>query len=205
MALLEAFLPDIQSEVDGCPVPRILSAVVSVAADFCEQTLLFQYTGEPITVSPTTMYYDIPLPSEEVRVAQVISAILNDRELEPVPMDEAHRMRTSHGFLQVSPATIQLLIPTPVEEMVDALVIKTAVAPVFGASELDDDLYNRWFDVVCAGVKAQLMNMPKKTWTNPALAAFYDNQYKIGVNKALVMTNKGSTRAELRVKPRRFA
>jgi hypothetical protein len=205
MALLEDFLPDIQGEVDGCPVPRILNTVVSVAADFCEQTLLFQYTGAPITVAPTTMYYDIPLPNENVRVAQIIAAYLNDRELEPVPMDEAHRMRSSHGFLQVSPTTIQLLIPTPVEKMENALVIKTAVAPTFGAEELDDDLYNRWFDVICAGAKAQLMNMPKKTWTNPALAAFYDNQYKIGVNKALVMTNKGSTRAELRVQPRRFA
>jgi hypothetical protein len=56
--------------------------------------------------------------------------------------------------------------------------------PIYDAVDLSDQVYQRWPDELAAGAAALLLILPKKPWSDPSLADFYQREFVKGHREA---------------------
>jgi hypothetical protein len=102
-------------------------------------------------------------------------------------------------YFQPDPATIRL-VPTPTQTMTGNIVVRVAVKPTRAATAAPDWLMEDWFEALCAGAKARLMQVPKKAWSEPNLALYYRRQFETACRKAHAEALRDSTRDDMTVR-----
>ena len=206
MTPIEKFYPWVTEDCPGVPEPTLNRAVIGACIDFTKDSLCIQRDLDKITSIPGTSDYEVAAP-EGYTLNQITAAWYNGSRLDPIHVDaldadyEDWSSRTSETpkNLVMIQDGIVTLYPKPASRVSGGLKIRASLCVSRDATEVEDFLYEDYVEAIAANAKARLCIMPKKAWTNPTMYAGYMTQYKVGKNAALLLANKGRTRAELRV------
>jgi hypothetical protein len=90
----------------------------------------------------------------------------------------------------------------PESDKADALVVTVVLKPALTATEVPERMFSDWHDVWASGIKARMMVMPGKSWSQPQLGLMYGQRYESGIAKAIFEVKRGRTSRTLYVKPK---
>lgn len=72
------------------------------------------------------------------------------------------------------------------------------------ADRIEKNFFDRWSDGIAAGIIKDLMLIPKKQWTNPDAAGFYDTKYESAIANAKILVGKEFSKYAPRTLPGHF-
>lgn len=206
---LDAFVPQINPHVVGCPDGVLKNALLTAATEFCTRTLSWQVRQAPVATSATSYPYSIPLPAHAT-LARVLAVHVDTSKLKPTSyeaLDQSYDWDTRTGnpshFLVEANSTL-VVFPLPAAPM--DLRITAACTVARDATVLEDFLYTTWRDALVAGALYNLTSQPKRAWSDSTQAQTHLLQFERGIHAARteVRTN-GKTLGELCVSSRPIA
>lgn len=178
-------------EVPDCPKSIILQHIRLVLRDFCRRTQCWTVELDPILLVNTVDEYEFDGLIPSFAECDTIRRLeLNDVELTPVT-DWKFTSKTSIKLTATPTAD------TNVANGETGLEIEAVLLPIKAATIIDGDLYDSHYETWASLVKAKLMMMPKKLWSNPQLGAYYKEQGYWGMSDARWEQETGNTRKDL--------
>lgn len=216
MKSIDDFLPDVLTEVPGCPPDLARQMLRNTIIEFCEKSLVHQVTLDPLTLLAGVSEYDLE-PPNGYRVHKLMKVWFRGQELQPLNLDGIDRPEayadfvggytssnsTPTGYTQRDKSTVTFL-PIADQRYPNAITMRAALAPLRNLTQVEDFLYEEWCDPIAAGTKARLMLNPGKPYTNVEAATVNQARYISGRNEALQQAKRGNVRSELRVKLRKI-
>lgn len=203
MASLSAFYPHIKPYCPGAPDPAIDRALIESAIDFANESRALRETIHESMQAGVTEYM---LLSENVQseVFEIQSLKLTVSGVTTIP--EPMRLEGVDEEKRGTPTAFDLRIgvglrvwPSPVLE--GSMQIEAATRPARTATTLDNRLLDQWRTGVVAGALVRLLLLPNTVYSNPQLAATYQQIFSSETNRAYKAVSRGHTRTRLRVKP----
>jgi hypothetical protein len=215
MKTYDAFFPDVLPEVPGCPADVALRAIRHTIIEFCEKSLIYQVTQDPITLRAGLDNYDLDAP-KGYRVQKVMRAWFKGSELEPVAPDDIVTPDVYNttignytpsksqpvGYTQKDFDTVSFL-PIPDQTYTNAITMRVALVPLRDSTSCENFLYEQWGEYIACGAKARLMLVPGKPYTNQEAAAVNQGRYMTALNDARQRAIRGNVRSDLSVKLRK--
>lgn len=164
-----------QSVVVDLALPELPGAIKShcqsvaslVFAEFCSETQCFR-EWVTIALDGRSEAYDIVTPHEDHLVIGIDKIRIGDADC--VPGDYIADSAGEVVFPDGNTGTARLLV-----------ILK----PKASAATAPEKLLERWADALSAGLKARMMLMPEKPWTNPQLGGHYKNEFERSKLQAL--------------------
>lgn len=216
----DAFFPEVLPYVHDCPSMVARNAIMDAAIEFCRKTGVWQVTVPATTLTAAQTSYPVstwlPANTDFVRTLQ---AWFGQTVLVPKSIDELNDM---YGWFiwnqqlgmpkyatQMDQESITL-VPSPdtanaADGQFSAIL---AVAPTRGTGSgfgVLADVYNRYAEFVAHGARARLYQMAGQPFYDPKLALEYRRKFDINTGEIKILVNKSFTRADTRVRYRRFA
>ena len=182
----------VMPQLPYCPPALIDQNILELVDLFCRETLAWTCDLDPIDVVSDMQDYD--LDGEQPSYAQIekiLTVIRDDVTLEPL----------KHWNITDREAVTLHLIDDPTADSAGGLEIQVALRPKSNATIIDTRFLDDWQQKIAYGVMSRLMLMPGKTWSNAALATYYDRLFWDGVNLAKDQQLRGGTTARVAVKP----
>lgn len=208
MVPLSRFYPKLMPLVIGCPEPLAQQALVDSAVAFCERSMVLTETLPATTTVVGQDTYAFNLPTGQA-VATVLKAWWAGRMLQPMPTHSVHTIEEVDGAplyfygRDTDDGFAVRLYPTP-DEAQD-LVLRVALKPVRGATQLQDALYNDWLEPVVDGAVARITAVPDQAYTDFALSAALTMRARTAANAARLDGMHGKAQSALTVRMRPFA
>jgi hypothetical protein len=144
-------------------------------------------------------------------VTQVHTGWFDGAELEPASEDKLRQVYpdwpTAEGaprfILSETPLSFRV-VPKPdaASAGTGRITLRVVLQPARDATGIDDWVFNKWVEAIAAKAKADLMAMPAKPWTNPAMSVYYESVYQRELGDAVREVNRGMGRAQTRVQMR---
>jgi hypothetical protein len=201
----------------GASEPIALQAVRDICIDFCEQTLIWEETLDPITAIPNILTYDLDAPPG-VQCMLIDSAWFEKDRMEVLYDDSAkarpEMFNTQFQNADTNPGRPTALLQNadntftinrlPAERERGAFTVRGVFKPTRASSGVADIVFQDYAPAIGKGAVAYLMKMPFESFTNPALAQAFDVEYANAVHKAKIRANKNLGRANLQVQLRRI-
>jgi hypothetical protein len=186
-------------EVPGCPIPAANIAIRQSAVAFCEQSLAYKTSHNPIAVVSGTAEYDFQ-PQDQTVVHAITYAKFNDDELQsrvgeygisnPDWRSEEGTPKYIFGGM-----TSLTLIPAP--DVDGTLTMIVALKPSPDATGIDGNIFNEYREAIVHGALSRLMMSPKKPYSNQTLAQWHGQQFTIMTGQAGMRAARSYTRAPL--------
>lgn len=213
---ISVFSNHVAPDVMGCPRTLIDSIVVDTLIKFCEETQILEKgfehdvlstdivaaDNDSVNVDLSTLFTNLrPVQLTEFKIdgaawdAQEIK-IMNDID----DLDEIAIQGTKF-FTYPDRTHIKFY---GIDAVAQRFWIKQIYVPLDTITTIDDFIYDDYHKAIEAGAKAELMAMPKKDWSNPAMVGYYRGLYTDGVVAAKIRQSKGQTRRSTAVKSTRF-
>ena len=90
---------------------------------------------------------------------------------------------------------------TPFYAAPSTIFLRVALIPTSAATSVEDEIYELYHEAIVSGVKARLMFMPKKTWTDQKTGMYFELRYKSARTAAIIRvsateSNRGRTEAD---------
>lgn len=195
--LLTSLLPDLILMVPGCPEPTAERALRDAARQFCRDTYVIAELSEEIPTAagdPTVALSDLAESQREI--VGVLEMYLDGRIIKQVSRDWLrNKSRKFSSALAGTPSeaysigeTQLRLSPTPDDAY--TLQFLLATAPTATATQIADDLGNRWKHALIGRAVSILCAHPEREYTNLKLVDYGARQYFAGVGKARVEVNR---------------
>lgn len=196
MVKLSSLVPDLVLMVPGCPEPTMERALRDAARAFCRDTYLISELTDTTTTDPGESAVELAgLVSGQKEIVALMDVRVDGQFVGQTSIDT---VRESIGFLDATTgrprAAYQLgsqtvmLWPTPDAAYEVQFLVVTA--PTSTATQLDDDLGNRWSEAVVNKAATTLMLQPGKPYSNPQLAMVTMQSYKHDVDRARIEFNR---------------
>ena len=190
MIPMKDILPEILIDIPNCPNPIAQRALRDCLMDFCRRSEAWhvrQEYGVTIADQPNAV---LELP-EHTRFVKVLSLTHDGQSLNPASEkmldNQVYDWRSHKGaprsFFEVAGQEVRLY-PTPTETTTGTLSGTIAISPTRSATDIDEDLFDRWLEGIVAGTQYRLFLMPDKSWTNPQLAAILMDKYETVIGHA---------------------
>ncbi|MET3134957.1 hypothetical protein AAKU55_005260 [Oxalobacteraceae bacterium GrIS 1.11] len=210
-ASIDIFIPHILPSVLACPDFSIRSAIIEAAIEFCGDAGAWTETLDPIHMSAGTHSYELDVP-KDARALVVKNVWARNGALVAKTMDDIAALMPDWQSAQGTPAYYNQqdwdelrVYPTPGDgDAGGTLSVRASLAPTRGASTLPNFLVERHFQTIVAGALARLMLVPGQGWSNPQLAAYFKNEFRLACANAKVELFHDRVACNLRVAPRRF-
>lgn len=209
----EAFLPEVMPFFPTLPEIVIVNAIRNAAIEFCDRTDWLVYTPVLQDVIANEDEYDLTLDvPTDTTVARVQAVWVSDLQCQPRSEDELRRIysldwRKQYGrpvyYTQYTPETL-ILVPIASSTLSQALAMTLILRPTRDSTTCDDTLYQRWVEVIAAGARMRLHEMPGHAYENPQLAEKYRRVFTTGIDRAIVERTRGLSRTNMRVRPPRL-
>lgn len=204
MAALSSFLPLVAPFVPGASDIAIRNAARNAAIDFCQRTLALQRTLASVNTVASQSDYTL-VQSGEV-VAKLMHVTLSgeplvavtESELDAEPSGttaEAPRLALMAGPMKLR------LYPTPTVADLP-IVARAAMRPARAAASIDDDLFERYAQVIACGAAAWLASQAKKAYSNPNVAMEQRAMFNEGIAAAKVAVYNANARTRPRSRVR---
>ena len=194
-AFYDFALPDLP----GCPVAALDIAIRQAAIEFCEKSLAYKTSHNPISVISGTAEYAFQPPDQTV-VHVITYAKFDDTELqcrvgEYGISNQDWRSEEGTPKYIFGGMTALTLIPAP--NVDGTLTMIVALKPSPTADGIDDNIFNEYREAIVHGALARLMLSPKKPYSDPGLATYHNLQFTILTGQAGTRSDRSYTRAPL--------
>jgi hypothetical protein len=80
----------------------------------------------------------------------------------------------------------------------DVLIPLVSLTPCFGSERIESVFFERWADGIAAGIVASLTRIPRKSWTDPNVAAGYQGKYENAVANAKIAVSRNFNKYAMR-------
>jgi hypothetical protein len=188
-------------EAPGCLDSVVLDAVVKSATEFFTRTGVWRYDMDSEQVLEGVYEYDLVGPSSAAEVTMVHSAMHNGQTVIAKSVEwlnaNVPNWRTLTGgqikYRVQTSKSVMRVVPIPDASATGSMDIRVAVAPIRGATTLDAEMYDTYEDEILAGVKARIMRMPRKPWTDKEMASEYDLEFEKAIVDGRIAANKDMT------------
>lgn len=208
--------------VPKCPHPIIVDHVRDAAIRTCERSLLWRAELPPRTLVAGQHEYDFNAPGD-TGVQAVLSATINDRPVEFVPIEQAVQMFPRWPIETDDLAAIAeqgseprvmsqvgqdqfVVLPSPDAERPYTLRMVCALKPARQALDMDAAVFDALETPILHGTLQSLLVLPDVEWGDRELATYHARQYLFTVTEARAQANLGVLRKSLTAQaPAKFA
>lgn len=182
-----AFFQYVAPDVYECPEITMEIAIRDAAAEFCRRTFVWQEVLDPIVTVKNISDYDLETATGTL-VEHVIEAVCDGKELTAVKLRD---LPTNRDTFVGKPAAYTLLFGDqvkiyPAPDAKGSLRLIVALSPSSSSTGIDQTVFERYKEIIASGAKHRLMNVPSKSWSNPALAQYHLTQFMRGVGEARI-------------------
>ena len=181
-------LPYLIPELTGCSSNVITQRIKTTVLDFCTRSGAYWADLTAIDIVAEQSAYTLTAPAS-TKIDRVAGVVLNDVNLET----------TKYEVVDDASGWTLTLDDEPQAASTGGLEVTVVVLPLITATSIPAYLMDRWNMKFCAGVKANLMLMKQKPWTDRELALQYMREYNAGIAEARNLTMKGMKNHSLRV------
>lgn len=187
MKAWDQFYPYILTDVIGCPLPLVDSALRLAAREFCQDTSAIREWSDPVTATGVTPVFDFDLSTSQ-ELVKVMKAIVNDVEYDVISYKELPEDWQSASPASIGNKVVQLdvlqyrVFPAPVAG--DVITLQIATCPTIRATSCADDLVTRYADSIANGAKARLMTTKGNAWSDVDLGTHFKTLFVANKNSA---------------------
>ena len=209
---LSSFYNDIRIDVPGCPDLLILRALNRALRDFCKRVPVLRKTLS-IWLIKDRPCYELDVPAN-TKLGYIISVVNSDG----VPIDavnETELTKLSTGWRTlVGPDTKGYLMPElgefraypiPEASKANALSVVFSLIPTKQAVDFEEELADRYEQLLIDGALSWLFLRPNQKWLNPSLAAVHNTKYEKSIQDAGIDAMRNNVRSELTITLRPLA
>lgn len=201
----DLFLNEVMPDVPGCSKEVAVNAIRNAAIEFCKKSFVWMETLDPVNVVANVDVYDLDgMPNGSV-IERVNKLYYLGAELTASNVDEVNAKRQSavggavKYYAQSSPTQV-ILYGIPDVSTTGALVMDVALTPSRSSVGIDSAITDRYLDGIVSGAKSRLMLIPKKPWTDLALASYHKGEFGSAVDTAMIDAARGFGRSPIRTK-----
>lgn len=204
--LFTSWYDDVLIDVPGCSPELALKHIRQAAIEFCDQSQLLVKDLDPVVTVPLISTYTIyGVTPTEYDLVQLMSVYADGIKIEVKTRDDLSEkygdITTKYGaakyFYQESNNEV-ILCPIPDTSV--TLTFKAAVKPSRTSTLLDDWVATKYFDAISHGAKGHLFEIPKKPWSDGALATYHIGKFEGLISEARTSKSLGMARSSNRVK-----
>lgn len=212
----EAFFPEVIPYVRDVPEIVALNAIRNACIEFCEETRYLQVDNDPVALIANQSDYDLDADTG-YKVIDIVTAWAGDQFLIPKSVEELSRIyrttdwRNNKGnpyYFYRTRMTSVSLVPMPTESSTTSksyLKCRVAVAPSRSSTTIDDDIFERFAEVISHGARARLYEMANQPFHDPKSALAFRKKFNDDIADVRTRVNKGLTRASGRAEFQRWA
>lgn len=200
---LEDVLEQVEPEVKYAGSALILQKIRDVSRDFCQFTRAWQYDAPLLSIVANQKSYTIVTPGD---AEPVVILFMSKDDAEVFPKDSSWLDRFCPGWRTASgddfryytqETRTSFRFPAiPITAKANAVFYRIALKPGPSSNEIDEDVWQEWYDVIGAGAKAALMAMSGKPWTDLKTAAIHSRAFLLGRARARIRYDKSFTDVE---------
>lgn len=210
MSALDTLLDDVMPDLKGCPIALVRYHVKRTIIDFHFRSGAKRKTTAPMDVGATGVF---TLPASEIDADEQLIGVLKawwfEIPLEVWSLDSVQEeFGASWKTIAGTPQCITqedddsiILVPQPDSATTASLVLSIIYGPNESVANIDDSLLARFRDELACGVKARLMAMKDKPWSDANLAAAYGGVYEDAIGAMSARRTRGPAGATLKTKP----
>lgn len=216
MTPISSFTPYVAISCRGASDPVIEWAVLYACKQLCERTLVWRYEPSDVALVYDTQTYTPTIPDGTLiagvhELWHVIGS--EERQLHPASPSELvetlGRWRAAKGshperFVLEDPDILQVVPAVESPNTLGVLKMVLALAPTDNATDVDDNLFSRYRDIVIEGAKAALYGIPEEPWTNERLASLCEDKFKGEILRIRTKVIKGNTNVSRGARAREF-
>jgi hypothetical protein len=213
--LLDEFIPEILQYCNHAPSIMIRTHVLNVTVDFLNKSQILKKSPSNITLGEDEFSYTLKYAGDRYRTIAVDSAKFEssssplhrttEKEMdgEFVNWRAQTSSRPTRYFLEDETNKIRFW-PTPSADIDTDIEVVTRVTMKRGETEIDEFIYEKWHDVIQAGVIAKMLKISGSTWYDPAGAKSFEREFSTGIREARKTTLSGTGKYPGRVMPQSF-
>lgn len=205
-----SLVPDVLIEIYGVPSFTIIHTLRRAAIEFCDRTLLWEYSDDFVYTIAGEIEQDLPIP----RGAELILVVDITRAGEPLTPVAVNKMNRLQGNpLDESqwgtPTTytadgIEAVRMAPIPNIDEELACRLALRPTATADDVPFEIGTRWKGALITGAKHFLCLMPNTEWYDPQRAMYYREQFEKEIGRAKITQIQGYSNGQMRVQSVRF-
>lgn len=193
----------IMIELPQCPKAVAMQCAKLAAIAFCADSGIWLHYPDAADVEAGNRDVSIDPPAG-ARIATALSVKLNGADLEPTSIQDLTALYTNWQSKTGTPTRywidendIVKLWPTPSTAMTGALVVVATAAPKLTSDAMPAWIWETWHVAISKKAKAIAFAMPKKPWTDMALAGASDAEYREQLAQARYRAARAGGNAEL--------
>lgn len=214
MKAYELFFDDVMPELPGAETALVLHHIKRMANDFYERSLYSREDLTPINVVANTATYSVASGAPtDFDVGKILTVRLNMGSAhgpKPLPARSKQQLNIDMPDWSTSTGTPKFYLQDAIDSLTLAkipdasytggLLVKIAKLPKYDGAGIDDHVWSKFSESMAQGVKARMMRIQKKPWSNPGLAADYMREYNVEVAAAAAIAAKDFGGAPLRTR-----
>ena len=202
--MLDLVLPD----VPGCPTVLAAQRIRQAAIELCELGMVYR-TDIVMDMAANSPIYTLPVPDQTVMnypLKVVVYGI--DTPLSPGTIDQFDALwgqtwrdptNTDDPRFFFSPGLNQVqLVRSPGSSVAQGLTFTVSLKPTQLSTMFPADLFELHAMTIQHRALALLMAMPGKPWSNPATAAWHNNEFDLRMHAGANRAGRNGVRATLR-------
>lgn len=199
-----AFYPEIRPDVPTCPDDVLENACRNAAIEFCEKALVLQFEQDALSSIADEGEYDFEPPPNTV-VCAIEQAFYDGNEIFPKHISELTKeispdwrdeTNTPRFVTQLSETSFRI-VPKPSEAVEDGIKLIVNLKPTRSSEKVDNVLYEKYLDAIAAGAKKRLFLMKGRPWSDPAMATYYETDFRRHIQAARNHMVKGAWRGSV--------
>lgn len=207
----DTFFKEVIPYVRDCPEFVAINAIRNACIEFCERSLYLRQILTPFALVQGQAEYDLDIDLG-TSVASIIAANLGFLPIKPESEEVLQKVvgadwRTRPGpvryMTQDTHNTIRLVL-VPDGGETELLSMTVALRPMMSSVKIDQDVYERWAEVIGWGARARLHDTPGQQYSNEDAAKKFRMWFESGIGDAKIAANRALGRTDLVVRPPRF-
>lgn len=207
MRLLSDFYARLLPHVTGCPEPLANQALVDAAIAFCEDSKVVRRRLDVFQTVAGQDVYEFDVPAQQ-RISRITKVLISGVPLVSAASEDAVFWQECQGkptvFTTVRVDSELLLKLHPVADAAYAVEVEAVLCPTRNATQLEDDLFDRWVEPVLFGAMGRIKAVPGQPFSDPVGSMAYTQRAFTTTNKAKVEAQFDSVQSARRIRPVRF-
>jgi len=204
----ESLVPDIASNLYGCPDLIIRNSIRAATIELCERASVYQAELDPVTTVSKIYEYDLEAPSG-TSIQKILWVTHQGKDLEPIttalleqrlPKWRETANASTPSFFVKQTSALFWLAPMPSTTSVSSTIIRAVLKPTHTSTGCNDDVMNDYRDAILNGALFRLLRIPNRDWTDLKAANLYGQLFSVAVTEAERRSRQGDTPVARRVK-----
>ena len=200
--LWSAFYDEVITDLPGTPPQTLVSnAIRNSTIEFCDRSFVYRIDHVAISAVATVAEYAWA-PGANLKVVRPELVWYDKKPLIPKTLDEIgglypywpDQTGTPIYFIQEKIEQL-ILIPKPTASLTNAIRAKVSIKPARAATDIIDEIWEKYLECIAYGAKYRLLSMNKKPWTDLQMAGVFKTMYEDHIAKARLDTFKGRVKS----------